>query len=102
MSKEDMISILENATKPGIPSIVISTKDYIYCLIANDTELSSWKEASITFPDGSVEQKDIPAGKALMLLIEELVRGLPNYAESLPWAKNEVEVQQAIDRVKGL
>ena len=102
MSKEDMIGILESATKPGVPAIVITTKDYIYCLIANDAELSSWKEASITFPDGSVEQKDIPAGKALMLLIEELIRGLPNYVENLPYAKNEVEVQAAIERVRAL
>ena len=102
MSKEDMIGILESAMKPGVPSVVINTKDYIYCLVANDAAGSSWKEASITFPDGGVEQKDIPAGKALMLLIEELLRGLPNYVENLPIAKNEGEIQIAIDRVKGL
>ena len=102
MGKEEMIEILQGAMKPGVPSIVINTKDYIYCLIANDAELDSWKEASITFPDGTVEQKDIPAGKALMLLIEELLRGLPNYVDNLPIAKNEGEIQVAIERVQGL
>lgn len=101
MSKEDMIGILEDAMKPGTPSIVINTKDYVYCLVANDAEGSSWKEASITFPDLSVEQKDIPSGKALMLLIEELIRGLPNYVDNLPIAKNEGEVEIAIARIKG-
>ena len=100
MSKEKMVEILTSATKPGIPAIVINTKDYIYCLIANDTELSSWKEASMTFPDGSLEEKDIPAGKALMLLIEELTKGLPGFVDNLPIAKNEGEIGQAIERVK--
>ena len=95
-----MIEILTNATKPGVPSVVINTKDYIYCLIANDAELTSWKEASITFPDVSLEEKDIPAGKALMLLIEELTKGLPGYVDDLPIAKNEGEIGQAIERVK--
>ncbi len=97
-----MIEILESATKPGVPAIVISTKDYIYCLVANDAELTSWKEASMTFPDGSLEEKDISAGKALMLLIEELTKGLPGYVDNLPIAKNEVEIGAAIDRVKSL
>ncbi|NVM54077.1 MAG: hypothetical protein HWN66_10290 [Candidatus Helarchaeota archaeon] len=102
MSKEDMIGILTGAMKPGVASVVINTKDYIYCLVAKDAEGSSWKEASITFPDGGVEQKDIPPGKALMLLIEELLRGLPNYVDNLPIAKNELEIQTAIERIKGL
>ncbi len=100
MSKEKMVEILESATKPGVPAIVINTKDYIYCLVASDTELSSWKEASMTFPDCSLEEKDIPAGKALMFLIEELTKGLPGYVDNLPIAKNEGEVAAAIERVK--
>ena len=102
MSKEKMIEILQSTTKPGVPAIVVNTKDYIYCLVANDAELNSWKEASFTFPDGGFEEKDIPAGKALMLLIEELLRGLPNYVQNLPIAKNEGEVGLAIDRIKAM
>jgi hypothetical protein len=100
MSKEKMIEVLDKATKPGVPAIVINTKDYIYCLIANDTELTSWKEVSMTFPDCAVEEKDIPAGKALMLLIEELTKGLPNYVTDSPIAKNEGEIAAAIERIK--
>lgn len=100
MSKEDIIGILEGAMKPGTSSIVINTKDYVYCLVATDTELNSWKEASITFPDNTVEIKELPAGKALMLLIEELLRGLPNYVDNLPIAKNEGEIGTVIERIK--
>ncbi|MHA1263762.1 MAG: hypothetical protein ACTSRS_00860 [Candidatus Helarchaeota archaeon] len=100
MSKEEIIAILQEATKPGVPAVVINTKDYIYCLMASNAELSSWKEASITFPDGTVEIKEIPAGKALMLLIEELTKGLPGYVDDLPIAKNENEIETAIERVK--
>jgi len=95
-----MIEILDNATKPGLPSIVITTTDYIYCLMANDEELTSWKEASLTLPDYSLEEKDIPAGKALMLLIEELTRSLPNYDSTLPIAKNEGEIGEIIEKLK--
>ncbi|MFX1297044.1 MAG: hypothetical protein ACFFD2_19605 [Promethearchaeota archaeon] len=102
MSKEKMIEILQNATKPGVPSVVINTKDYIYCLVANDAELTSWKEASMTFPDCSLEEKDLPAGKALMLLIEELTKGLPGYVTDLPIAKNEGEIGTFIERIKSL
>ncbi len=100
MSKDRMIAILESATKPDIPSVVVHTKDYIYCLVANDPDLTTWKEASITFPDMTLEEKDIPAGKALMLLIEELLRGLPNYVENLPFAKNEGEIAALIEQLK--
>ena len=100
MSKEKMIEILENATKPGLPSIVINTPDYIYCLIANDEEMTTWKEASLTLPDYSLEEKDIPAGKALMLLIEELTRSLPTYDSALPIAKNEGEIGEIIEKLK--
>ncbi|MHA1276041.1 MAG: hypothetical protein ACTSQI_22050 [Candidatus Helarchaeota archaeon] len=100
MSKEKMIEILESAMKPGVPSIVINTKDYIYCLVASDSELTSWKEASMTFPDCSLEEKDISAGKALMFLIEELTKGLPGYVDNLPIAKNEGEIAAAIERIK--
>lgn len=100
MSKEKMIAILENCLKPELPSIVINTKDYIYCLSATSAELNSWKEASITLPDYSFEEKDIPAGKALMLLIEEITRSLPNYDSTLPVAKNEGEIGTIIEKLK--
>jgi hypothetical protein len=100
MSKEKMIATLEATLKPELPSIVINTKDYIYCLMATDAELKTWKEASMTLPDFSFEEKEIPAGKALMLLIEEITRSLPNYDSTLPVAKNEGEIGIIIEKLK--
>ncbi len=60
------------------PSFICSNPDYIYCLFATDSSKNMWLEASITFPDGTVEKKEIDAAKAIALLIEEL-KVLPNY-----------------------
>ncbi|MFW9974483.1 MAG: hypothetical protein ACFFDQ_04425 [Candidatus Thorarchaeota archaeon] len=60
------------------PSFICSNEDYIYCLFPSDETKTKWVEASLTFPDGSLEKKDIDSNKAIALLIEEL-KVLPTY-----------------------
>ncbi len=60
------------------PSFICSNEDYIYCLFPSDETRTKWVEASLTFPDGSIEKKDIDSNKAIALLIEEL-KVLPTY-----------------------
>jgi hypothetical protein len=60
------------------PSFICSNDDYIYCLYPSDDKKQKWIEASITFPDGSLDKKEIDPVKAIALLIEEL-KVLPDY-----------------------
>jgi hypothetical protein len=60
------------------PSFICSNNDYIYCLYPADDSKEVWIEASITFPDGSLDKKEIPPAKAIALLVEEL-KVLPDY-----------------------
>ncbi|TFF83657.1 hypothetical protein EU524_02165 [Candidatus Thorarchaeota archaeon] len=60
------------------PSFICSNDDYVYCLFPADDTKAKWVEASLTFPDGSLDKKEIDSSKAIALLIEEL-KVLPNY-----------------------
>ncbi len=60
------------------PSFICSNEDYIYCLFPSDDAKTMWVEASLTFPDGSLDQKEIDSAKAIALLVEEL-KVLPTY-----------------------
>ena len=93
MSKDEMTKLMEETQQPGTSSIIIYTKDYIYCLISKDQK--TWREASFEFPD-SFSVKEIPTDKALLLLIEELTRGLPGYFTDIPIVKDPGE----IDKIK--
>ncbi|MGY5864938.1 MAG: hypothetical protein RTV41_10060 [Candidatus Thorarchaeota archaeon] len=63
------------------PSFICSNEDYIYCLFPSDETKTTWVEASLTFPDGSLDQKEIDSNKAIALLVEEL-KVLPTYGVS--------------------
>ncbi len=60
------------------PSFICSNDDYIYCIFPADETKEKWIEASITFPDGSLDQKEIDPKTAIALLVEEL-KVLPSY-----------------------
>ena len=60
------------------PSFICSNEDYIYCLFPSGDAKTMWVEASLTFPDGSLDQKEIDSAKAIALLVEEL-KVLPTY-----------------------
>ena len=96
MSKEDMIKVIDETTEPGKSSVIIYTKDYIYCLVSK--EPGTWKEAVFEFP-GSFSVKDIPSDKALLLLIEELTKGLPGYFENIPIVKDPGEINKIKDMI---
>ena len=85
-----MKAIIDKTLEPGVTSVIIYTKDYIYCLVSQG---DAWKEAVFEFP-GSFSTKDIPADKALLLLIEELTKGLPGYFEQIPIVKDPGEVNK--------
>ena len=73
------------------PSFICSNDDYVYCLFPADEKKESWIEASITFPDGSIEKKEINPSKAIALLIEEL-KVLPDYgADSIVTSKEKLD-----------
>ena len=73
------------------PSFICSNDDYIYCLYPSDDSKEKWLEASLTFPDGSLDQKEIDSTKALALLVEEL-KVLPQYgAESIVTTKGKLD-----------
>jgi hypothetical protein len=73
------------------PSFICSNDDYIYCLFPTDDNKESWHEASLTFPDGSLDQKDIDAVKAIALLVEEL-KVLPTYgADTIVTSKDKLD-----------
>ncbi|MHA1299515.1 MAG: hypothetical protein ACTSO9_08790 [Candidatus Helarchaeota archaeon] len=96
MSKDEMIKIIDQTQEPGTSSIVVYTKDYIYCLLSKDT--STWTEAVFEFPE-SFSKKEIPAEKALLLLIEELTKGLPGYFSELPVVKDPGEINKIKDMI---
>jgi hypothetical protein len=73
------------------PSFICSNDDYVYCLFPADDTKAKWVEASLTFPDGSLDKKEIDATKAIALLIEEL-KVLPNYgAETIVTSKAKLD-----------
>lgn len=73
------------------PSFICSNNDYIYCLFPADSTKEKWLEASITFPDGSMDKKEIDAVKAIALLVEEL-KVLPDYgADSIVTSKAKLD-----------
>ena len=97
MSKERMLEIIGECENPGNKSIVVYTKDYIYSLRSVGGDLETWKEAVFEFP-GTLTEKDMPASKALALLIEELTQGLPGYFEEIPVNKSPGD----FDKIKGM
>lgn len=73
------------------PSFICSNDEYIYCIFPVDESKEKWIEASITFPDGSLDQKEIEPVKAIALLVEEL-KVLPTYGtESIVTSKGQLD-----------
>ncbi len=95
-----MANKAENAKKFGAllaeawentPSFICSNDDYAYCLFPADETKTKWIEASITFPDGSFDKKEIEPNVAIALLIEEL-KVLPTYgAETIVNSKAKLD-----------
>ena len=77
------------------PSFICSNDDYIYCLFPTDDSKEKWVEASITFPDGSLDKKEIAPNTAIALLVEEL-KVLPTYgAETIVSSKAKLDAAAA-------
>ncbi|MFW9960147.1 MAG: hypothetical protein ACFFDV_03965 [Candidatus Thorarchaeota archaeon] len=73
------------------PSFICSNEDYIYCLYPADETKAKWIEASLTFPDASLDKKEIDSVKAIALLVEEL-KVLPTYgADTIVTTKAQLD-----------
>ncbi len=73
------------------PSFICSNDDYMYVLYPLDDTMEKWVEASLTFPDGILDQQEIPPIKAIALLVEEL-KVLSSYGvESLVSSKGKLD-----------
>jgi hypothetical protein len=94
-----MCAVLDKTLEPGSRSLIIYTKDYVYCLISSE-DLETWTEAVFEFPD-TFTKKERKASIALANLIEELTQGLPGYFADLPVVKDPGEVNKVKDMVKG-
>ena len=94
-----MCAVLDDSLKPGVRSVIIYTKDYVYCLVSSE-DLEQWTEAVFEFPD-SFTKKTKKASIALANLIEELTTGLPGYFAELPIVKDPGEVEKVKKMVMG-
>jgi hypothetical protein len=101
MSKDEMVEILNSAMEPGITSVIVHTKDYIYVVYSLDPEKKKWKEASYKYQGEALSVRELEAPKALMYLVEELTRGLPGYYPDAPFVKDQGELEALINKVKG-
>ncbi|MHA2384964.1 MAG: hypothetical protein ACXAEE_02000, partial [Candidatus Thorarchaeota archaeon] len=73
------------------PSFICSNDDYIYILFPADETQEKWVEASLTFPDGSLDTKEIEPKKAIALIVEEL-KVLPQYgADTIVASKGKLD-----------
>ncbi|MFX1486678.1 MAG: hypothetical protein ACFFBS_06270 [Promethearchaeota archaeon] len=73
-------SFLEKAW--GTTSIIAVTADYVYCL-SFDSEEGVWKEASYMFKEKDLQMRNLSPDRALLYLIEELTKGISQYAKPL-------------------
>lgn len=99
--KENAKKMIEYVQKAWsvTPSLVLMTEDYVYALWPIDDERETWKEASFTFVDGELEVKEMPARRALMLLIEEIALALPSYKQLLI-ATDKDKLEEIIKKLK--
>ena len=74
MSKEKMISLLEDAFDKGVPFIDY-TPNYIYCLIPTDDE-DKWLEVSYDIPSNELDERSLTSEKAYVMLCEEVEKGI--------------------------
>jgi len=73
------------------PSFICSNEDYIYIMFPADETLDKWVEASLTFPDGSLDTQEHSPKKALALIVEEL-KVLPQYgADTIVSTKGKLD-----------
>lgn len=105
MSKEEnirkMLKYIDDAWS-NTPSIIISTKDYIYCLFPTDsTSKEKWVEVSFTLQDASLEERSLTSKEALIYLLEEITHGIPEYAE-IPIILKIEDLDNLKEKIKGL
>ncbi|MHA1594891.1 MAG: hypothetical protein ACTSXJ_07150 [Candidatus Baldrarchaeia archaeon] len=81
------------------PSLILMTDDYVYALWPVDEQRETWKEASFTFSDGELEARELPAKRALMLLIEEIAIALPSF-QNITIASDKEKLEEIIKKLE--
>ncbi len=104
MAKEEnvkkMLEILDKAWETT-PSIIIYTDDYVYVLVPLDESKEKWQEVSFTVPEGSIEMRELTVKEALIYLMEEVTKGLPNYVK-LPVVTEIENLDEVKEKVKSV
>ncbi len=95
---KEMAALMAKAWE-NTPSVIISTEDYLYALFPIDEKREKWTEASLTFPDLTLEKRELDTKLALEYLIEEITKGMPNYGQ-VPIVTSKGEFDQAVGRLK--
>jgi len=75
IAKDEAIKLMKEAlTKTGI---VIKTKDYVYALYEREPE--HWINVSIVFGEETAWVSEVSTKRALLLLMDEVAKSLPQY-----------------------
>ncbi len=96
-SLEEAIKGLKEAlNKPGV---IIQTPDYVYAIY--ELGPGRWRQISVTFADKEVDISDVDLRRAILYLIEEVSKSLPNYHGKWRVILSEAELSELEEKLKG-
>jgi len=94
ISKDEAISLIREAlVKTGI---IIKTKDYIYALY--EKEPDRWVNVSIVFGEENGWKSEVSTKRAILLLMDEVAKSLPQYKEDWKPILSEDELEAVISQ----
>jgi len=94
ISKDEAISLIREAlVKTGI---IIKTKDYIYALY--EKEPDRWVSVSIVFGEKNGWKSEVSTKRAILLLMDEVAKSLPQYKEDWKPILSEDELEAVISQ----
>ena len=105
MSKDKFVTILDSSFEHGSPFIDYTT-DYIYCLIPT-SDATKWKEVSYDIAGKELEEKELAADMAYVMLCEEIEKGLSMYIEDFMLGKfkefkESIKDKPDVEKIKGV
>jgi hypothetical protein len=105
MSKDKFLKILDSAFDNGT-AFIDYTVDYIYCLIPT-TDSDKWNEVSYDISGSEMEEKELVAEMAYVMLCEEIEKGLSMYIEDFMLGKfkefkESIKDKSDTEKIKGV